>query len=186
MKTLNIIQTLSKIGKVFSKIIFICGIIGAVGCAVGMVSLPFADTGIFKIGGVTIYGLITNKAGIELNSLFPMLTGALIVCIGQAITAKYAENYFGNELTAGTPFTESGAKELLNLGILTVCLPLGTMILAQIVSGVIAEFVGCGEAFNLDGGDSVALGVMFIIMSLICKYGTEITKKSEEAPERLD
>lgn len=181
MKTLNTIQILSKIGKILSKIIYICCIIGTVGCAIGMASLPFADTGVLKIGGVTIYGLIVNRAGIDLNSLYSLMTGAMIVCIGQAVTAKFAEGYFAHELTAGTPFTLSGAKELFRLGIVTICVPLGSLILAQIISAIVAELIGCGEAFKLDGGDSVALGVMFIFMSLLCRYGAELqTQKQEE------
>lgn len=173
MKTLNTIQTLSKIGKILSKIVFICCIIGAVGCAAGMASLPFADTGALKIGGVSIHGLIVNRAGIDLNSLYPLLAGVMIVCIGEAVTAKLAEGYFAHELTAGTPFDLAGAKELLQLGIVTICVPLGTQILAQIVSSVIAEILHCGGAFKADNGGSVALGVMFIVTSLLCRYGAE-------------
>lgn len=102
MKTLNTIQTISKIGKILSKIIYICCIIGVAGCIVGMVSIPFADTGVLKIGGVTISGLIVNRARIELAGLYPLLTGAMIVCIGQCITAKFAELFFKHELSAGT------------------------------------------------------------------------------------
>lgn len=180
MKTLKTIQTLSKIGKVFSKIVYICCLIGAIGCAVGMASLPFADADVLKIGGVTIHGLIVNRAGIDLASLYPLMSGALLVCVGEAVTAKFAEKYFTHELAAGTPFTTDGAKELLRLGILTICVPLGTLILAQIVSGVIAEIIGCGEVFKLDGDGSVTLGVMFIFMSLLCKYGAELREKSAD------
>lgn len=179
MKTLNTIQTLSKIGKILSKIIYICCIIGVAGCVVGIVSLPFADSGIFKIGGVTIYGLIVNRAGIDLNSLYSLMTGAMIVCIGQAVTAKFGERYFSHELTAGTPFTIDGANELFRLGIITICAPLGSMIMAQIISSIVAELIGCGEAFKLEGGDSVALGIMFIFMSLLCKYGAECRENTE-------
>lgn len=185
MKTLNTIQTLSKIGKVLSKIIYICCIIGAAGCVVGIVSLPFADTGILKIGGVTVYGLIVNHAGIDLNSLYPLMAGAMIVCIGQAVTAKFGERCFSYELAAGTPFTIDGAKELFRLGIITICMPLDTMILAQIISSIVAEFVGCGEAFKLEGGDSVALGAMFLFMSLLCKYGAELNKHCLTVPHRV-
>lgn len=186
MKSLKTIQTLSKIGKILSKIIYICSIIGAVGCAVGMASLPFADTGIIKIGGVTIHGLIVNRAGIELESLYPLMSGALIICVGEAVTAKFAEKYFSHELAAETPFTTDGAKELLRLGILTICVPLGALIIAQIVSGVIAEIIGCGEAFKLDGGDSVTLGVMFIVTSVLCGYGAELKTQKQEEDSRYE
>lgn len=188
MESLKTIQILSKLGKVLSKIIFICCIIGAVGCVVGMVCLPFADTEAIKIGGVTIHGLIENRAGMNLNSLYPLMSGSLIVCIGEAVIAKFAEVYFTNELAAGTPFTTSGAKELLRLGILTISVPLGTLILALIVSGVIADLLQCGEAFKLEGSDSVTLGVMFIVMSFLCKYGAEVKggkHKKEKDNEKM-
>ena len=173
MKTLNTIQTLSKIGKVLSRICYIFCLIGAIGCAVGLVSLPFAEQGIFKIGSVSIHGLIVNEAGIDLNGLYPLMIGAMIVCIGQAVTAKFAQRYFSHELAAGTPFTIDGAKALFRLGIITICVPLGSLILAQIISSIVAELIGCGEAFKPAGGDFVPLGVTFIFMSLLCKYGAE-------------
>lgn len=174
MKSLKTIQTLSKIGKVLSKINYIFCLIGAIGCAVGLVSLPFADQGIFKIGGVSIHSLIVNNAGIDLTALYPAMTGAMILCIGQAVLAKFAENYFAHELAVGTPFTLEGAKELQRLGILTICIPLGCLIVAEIVSGVVAGIVGCGDVFKVDNGDSVVLGMMFIVISLLCRYGAEL------------
>lgn len=177
MNTLNTIQTLSKIGRVLSKLVYICCVIGAVGCAVGMASLPFADSGILKIGGVTIYGLIVNRADIELNSLYPLMTGALIICVGQAVTAKFAQGYFLHELVAGTPFTLSGAKELFRLGVITICVPLGSLMVAQIVSGILAGFLDCGDTFQTDSVDSVTLGVMFLFMSLLCQYGAECEER---------
>lgn len=174
MKSLQTIQVLSRIGKVLSKIVNICCTIGVLSCAISIASLPFADTGFLKIGGVTIYGLIVNRAGIDLNSLYPLLAGAMILCIGQTILAKFAENYFAHELAVGSPFTVDGAKEMLRLGILTICIPLGALILSRIVSGVIAEFVDCGEVFKIENGGSVTLGVMFIVMSVLCRYGAEL------------
>lgn len=173
METLNIIQILAKMGKVLSKIVYIFAIIGVVGCIVGMLGLPFSDRELLKIGGVTIHSFIVNKVGIDLGYLYPLLSGALIVCIGEAVTAKFAGTYFEHEISAGTPFTTSGANELLKLGIITICVPLGTIILSQIVSAIIVEFIGCGETFKIEDGDSVALGVMFIVMSLLCRYGAE-------------
>lgn len=174
MKSLQIIQTLSKIGKVLSKIVFVFSIIGAVGCTVGMASLTFGDSGVLKIGGVTIHGLIENKAGVDVNSLYPMMAGAMIVCIGEAVLARFAEKYFAHELASGTPFTVDGANEMLRLGVLTICVPLGALILAQIVSSVMVEVNGCGEAFGIDNGGSAALGIMFIVMSVLCRYGAEL------------
>lgn len=180
MKSLNIIQTLAKIAKVFTKVLYICCIVGIVGCAVGMISIPFGDTGIIKIGGVSVYGLIANETGGSLTHLYPTLAGAVIVCIGQMITAKYSEKYLTNELSAGTPFTKNGANELLRLGIITAAVPLGAGILAQIVSKVIAKAVECGEVFELDAPESVAIGLLMIVMSLLCSYGASLQSQISE------
>lgn len=88
-------------------------------------------------------------------------------------TFPKSEKYFAHELTAGTPFTQNGAKELLRLGILTICIPLGCLILAQIVSGILAGFLNCDDLLKIENGGSVSLGIMFIVMSLLCKYGAE-------------
>lgn len=181
MKTLESIQTLSKAGKIVSKIIFIFSVIGVVGSVVGMVCLPFEDTGILKIGGVTVYGLMEHQEGMELNNLYTQLSGLLIICIGQAVVAKFAERYFVHELAEGTPFTMFGAQRLFRLGLVTVCVPLGTIVLAQIVSSIVAEFCNCENGFEPDGGSSVILGAMFMIMSFLCRYGAELREKNESA-----
>ena len=118
--------------------------------------------------------LIVNNAGIDLTSLYPAMTGAMILCIGQTVLAKFAETYFRYELTAGTPFTQDGAKELLRLGTLTICIPLGCLIVAEIVSGIMAGFLNCDDLLKIENGGSVTMGVMFIIMSVLCRYGAEL------------
>lgn len=179
MKTLKTIQVFAKIGKILSTVIYICSIIGAAGCTVGLLSLPFSETPILKIGGMTVRGLIINKSGVDLMSLYPIISGALIICIGEAVVAKFAQLYFKRELADGTPFTVDGAREMLRLGIITICVPLGALILSQIVSTITAEFTG-GEVFKLDGGDSITTGVMFIIISVLCRYGAEILNTNNE------
>jgi len=109
------------------------------------------------------------------------MTGAMILCIGQTVLAKFAETYFRNELTAGTPFTVDGAKELLRLGILTICIPLGCLIVSEIVSGIMAGFLNCDDLLKIENGGSVTMGVMFIIMSVLCRYGTELEMEKNSA-----
>ena len=70
MNTLKTIQTLAKIGKVFSKIIFVCCIVGIVSLALG------AET--FKLGGVTIHSMIENEAGMRLPTLYASMAVGLL------------------------------------------------------------------------------------------------------------
>ena len=180
MKTRNTIQTLAKIGKIISKIIYVCCIVGFCGCIVGIVSLAVgAET--FKLGGVTIHGMIENNEGMNLPTLYASMAVGLLFCAAEAVLCRFAEIYFKNELADGDPFTLRGAKELLRLGILTIAIPLGTGIVCSI--GVaIADNVYPGiEKLSVGEFSSVGLGVMMIVLSLFCRYGAELNEGRSEA-----
>ena len=175
MNTLKSIQTLAKIGKVFSKIIFVCCIVGFCGCIVGIVSLALgAET--FKLGGATIHSMIENEAGLNLPTLYASMAVGLLFCAAEAVLCKFAEAYFKHELADGDPFTLRGAKELLRLGILTIVIPLGTVIVCSI--GVaIADNVYPGiDKLSIGEFSSVGLGIMMIVASLFCRYGAEVAE----------
>ena len=172
MNTLKTIQTLAKIGKVFSKIIFVCCIVGFCGCIVGLVSLAFgAET--FKLGGVTIHSMIENEAGMSLPTLYASMAVGLLFCGAEAVLCKFAEAYFKHELADGDPFTLRGAKELLRRGILTVAIPLGTVIVCSIGVAIADNMVPGIDKLSIGEFSSVGLGVMMIVLSLFCRYGAE-------------
>lgn len=180
MRSLIIVQTFFKIGKILSKIAFILSVIGFCGCIAGLLSLSFGNGGFIKIGGVTIRGLISEEYGYNIKSIAAMLSGWVIVCAGEAVLAKFAEVCFKNELKAGTPFTADGAKELLRLGILTLAVPTGCAVAGKIAEGIIVGFMKSvkvtGVYTGFDNAASIALGVMFIVLSFICRYGAELAK----------
>lgn len=191
MKSLKAIQTVSKIGKILSKIAFVFFIIGACCCVVGMLSLVVDSTGVIKMGGsavqgikiygVTVHGLLSDRFGLSSESIAATLFGWLIICIGQAVLSKFAEKYFMNELKAGTPFTLDGASELLRLGIMTIAVPIGCSVAAGIAEGIIASFSNAAKSdldTSFDNESSVVLGVMFIIISLLCRYGAELNQNN--------
>lgn len=184
MKTLHTIQTLSKIGKVLSKIVYICCIIGFCGCAAGVAAMLLgAET--IKLGGVTLHSILEAEAGLCEGAIWSAVAAGAILCTGEFFVARTAHCYFANELAAGTPFTLDGAKELFRLGIITICVPLGSLILAEIVSGILAGFLNCDDALKIENGGSVALGVMFIVMSLLCQYGAEGRENGESGKNEL-
>lgn len=197
MKSLKAIQTISKIGKILSKIAFVFFTIGACCCVVGMLSLVLDSTGVIKIGGsavqgikiygVTVHGLLSDRFGLSSESISAILFGWLIICIGQAVLSKFAEKYFVNELKAGTPFTLDGAGELLRLGIMTIAVPIGCSVAAGIAEGIIASFLSAAKSdldTNFDNESSVILGVMFIIISLLCRYGAELNQSNTNNSEQ--
>ncbi len=173
MNTLKTIQTLAKIGKVFSKIIFVCCIVGFCGCIVGIVSLALgAET--FKLGGVTIHSMIENEAGMSLPTLYASMAVGLLFCGAEAVLCKFAEAYFKHELADGDPFTLRGAKELLRLGILTIAIPLGTVIICSIGVAIADTMIPGIDKLSIGEFSSVGLGVMMIVLSLFCRYGAEV------------
>lgn len=180
MKKLQTIQTLCRVASIMSKIAFIVALASACICAVGLICLPLGSGEVFKLGGVSIYALLKLGSEEAIGLAAAALAGWLVVCIGEAVLARFAERYFKNELQAGTPFTAAGAREMKRLGILTIALPCGCSLLATIIYSIAAEFAQVASkdvSFSSEG--SVALGIMFIVMSLICEYGAECKENRE-------
>lgn len=170
MNTLEIIQKLSKLGKILSRIMYIACIVGFVLCGVSMISISLGiET--FKLGGVGIHGIIETKMNMDV--LMAYIVVGMIICIGKAIVAKYAFNYFKGELKDGTPFNIERSKQLKKLGIITICIPIITQIIIEIVLKVLNRI----NQVPLDNGGSVSLGIMFIVLSLICRLGAESINK---------
>ncbi len=173
MNNLKTIQTLARIGKILSKIIHVCCIVGFCGCIVGIVGLAIG-TDTFKLGGVTIHSMIENEAGMDLPAMYVSMSVGAIFCAAEAVLSKFAEVYFKNELADGDPFTLRGAMELMRLGILTIAIPLGTVIMCSIIVSVADKIYPGIDKLSLGEFSSVGLGVMMIVLSLFCRYGSEL------------
>ncbi len=172
-KSLKTIQVLFKIAKILSKIVFICCIIGAVGCIVGIISLAIVGASGTLYDGATLSQIIARESGMTINHMYAAISVGLVFCAAEIVIARFAEIYFGNELKDGTPFTFSGAKELMRLGIITVSVSVGASITAAIV---VAIFKGCLSgvgSLDYSDGSSVAIGIMFLVISVIFRYGAE-------------
>lgn len=179
MKTLKTIQTLAKIGKIFSKIIFICSIIGLCGCFIGIVALGIGQETL-KLGGMTLHNILETEAGTSLGTVWSAIVVGIFLCGGELAVSHLAHRYFSHELDVGTPFTQSGATELMRLGIHVIWIPVASTICAKIAHEIICNLMTNVEELSL-GFDSVALGIMFIVASVLCRYGAELneTKNAE-------
>ena len=176
---------MAKIAKIFAKIIFIFCCIGFGACLVGIISLAVgAQT--LQLGGVSVESILQNKENVTVGTLYANLAAGLIMSAGTAVSAKFAQVYFKNELKDGTPFTIDGAHELLRVGIIGTCMPVGTQILAEIVHGVLAQvMLNVGE-LKAEAFGSVGIGVSLIIMALICKSAAEqLAPQTKEPSEHL-
>lgn len=175
MKTLQIIQRLSKIAKIVCVIIFICSLVGAIGCLVGAVVLAAIPEG-FRIDDMTIHAYLEKNANTNIGTCITVLIKGFFLCASSAVLSKIAEHYFKNELAAGTPFTFEGAKELLRLGIITVGVSVGVSFMAEIICAAISMFFDDIKSVSISGTVSTGLGLAFIVMSLLCKHGAEVVQ----------
>ena len=166
MKTLNTIQTLSKVGKVLCRIIFVFCLVGFIGSIVGIICLACIPEGI-RIGGVTIKGLIEQSAEISMGTCYASMAVAIVLCAGE----KY--------LSESAIFID-GAKELIRLGIWTICIPIITAVIAAVVYAVMEHVFTDVSAMDIGGSVSVGLGVMFIISGLLCRYGAGLREGNNE------
>lgn len=178
MNTLDMIQTLSRIGKILSRIAFIFAVITFCGCTVGIVGIAFGSDSYIKLGGVSLHSFIANSGKYDSGSIIAALSGISVIAAGEAVTAKFAEAFFKNELAAGTPFTLDGARELCRLGILSIAVSIGCSVFAAVTSEIAASVTNATESAAFDirfgVGGNIALGVMFIVTSLLCRYGAQI------------
>ena len=184
MKTLQIIQTISKICKILSKVVFVCCIVGFCLCIVGIISTAIGGP-VLKLGGVSFESILQTEAGTTVGSLYALLAMSAIVCVGEGVLAKFASHYFERELKDGTPFNIDSAKELMRLGILSICIPIAVQIVVQIVVTILTKTMPDVEAEEPEVAGSVTLGVMAIVLSLVCRYGAELNAEKAENAENL-
>lgn len=179
--SLSVIQTLSKIGKIFSKVIFIFCIIGGVGCILGIIALILGINGSINLLGIDFHSIISGNIKENAATLYAQLVNGLIFAAGEAIIAKFAEIYFSNELKAGTPFTFDGAKEFLRLGIIATAIPVISDIITGISTSIFSVILEKADKSDISISSSIGLGITFIIVSFIFKLGAENSSKSNEA-----
>lgn len=177
MRSLKTIQKLSSLGSILSKIAFVLSVVGFCGCIAGLIGLRFGSDAVLKLGDIRLHGLIANEYGRAAESVAAALCDWVFVCAGKAVLAKFAECYFKNELRAETPFTLAGAKELQRLGILALAIPLGSSLLGSIAESLAAGLLNTETAtaaeLYFDNEASLVLGLMFLLGSLLCRYGAE-------------
>ena len=104
-----------------------------------MISLGLGGE-VFKLGGVTIHSIIDSHSHMSMPALYTAMAVGIVLCAAEAVLSKFAELYFKNELADGTPFTMRGAKELMRLGVLTIMIPLGMVIVCSIGVAIADNF----------------------------------------------
>lgn len=172
MSSLDKIQKLSKFGKILCSIVFVFCVIGIIGSVVGIAFLA-AGVDVIHIGGVTLKSIVQTNSGTSIDTANIYMVVAIILCSGEAVIAKFAEHYFKGELLDGTPFNMERSKELTRLGIITIGVSIVTEVVAAIVYEIMSFIFVNTDSLEIGNWGSVGIGITFIIVSLICRYGAE-------------
>lgn len=183
MKSLTIIQTIAKIGRILSKIIEICCIVSFCICIVNLITCAALNGETFKLGGVTILSMLESRAQMNLPTVVACFAVGAAFSAAYAVLGKKAESYFKNELADGTPFTLRGANELMRLGILTAAVSVGTAILCAIGVAAASHFVPEIQEISFEEYSAVGVGLAMIVLSLFCRCGAEQLEEKAAIPE---
>lgn len=172
MESLTRIQKIFNVFKVLTKVAMIIsivwGVLALVGVACGMV---------WKNGG-TVIGAdfdvlreLTHTTA--LDEMTARLLSDAVFAFTDVILFGFAYAYFRIEQEDGTPFTQKGADTIKKLGIRIIVLPLVAIIIAEIIY----ECFGVGVYEDWGNSESVTLGIMLILVSVVFRYGAELEKK---------
>jgi hypothetical protein len=166
-KNLEIVQKTSKVLGILSKIGYICSIVGAAICLVGISVLVIAGR------NPEIVMKIQEGANLTLKQTIGACVVGLVYCLSAILVTKWHMNYFLMEQKEGTPFTEEGAKAFRTLGIVNIVAPLSAVIIASILEAIFK----CPHEARPDV--SFGLGIAMILLSFVFAYGAELEKKKE-------
>lgn len=175
-KSLLTLKKLANIGKIISKIVYICCIVGTIGCAIGLVTLIIGSTAL-SIGGVTIHGLVDYTG--PSNLAIPNVAAAMVTCVGEVLIAKIAVDYFADMYVQTSPFTEENGQKTIQFGIKALVFPLVTTIVSAIVYGILAVLAGGSMFGKGDYGYSITIGIFFIILGIVFKAGASNDNNKE-------
>lgn len=180
-KTLKTIQTISKVCKIFAEIAFILLIVLACILIAVAVGVAAGNTALINITGSSVIDESLHQMGLSVEYMAVGCAVGALFLIAEAVVAKFTNVYFKHELKAGTPFTFEGAKEMLRLGIIALAVPIGTSIVSAIVLAVMSASSGVANKISIDF--SLGLGLLFLALSPVLKYGAYLAQKAQAAEE---
>ncbi len=173
-KTLHTIQVITKIGLVIARVVWIVATVSIGLSVAAMIAVACGWTDLVaQLGAIKIYGLVKTDGAVTTNQAYLLLVAVVLLLTGVAVMAWFTARYFARQVRVATPFTMTNAQGLQKLGLIWL---IGSVLTSAVVSGVVwGMSVAWHTTINfndsVDGG--VILGVMFLVLSLFCRYGAE-------------
>ena len=166
MKNLKTIQTISKILYILTKIAFICCIVGASLCGLGIVSVVS-----LKDNPEFLRTIIELGEEFNFNTWLCACICGLIEC-GFGIAIYYlVQRFYKFELACGDPFKVEVADKMKNLGIIRLVLPLACSFVLGIITGAF------GVEFSFISGFGITMGFVYLVVSVLIRYHLDLEQK---------
>ena len=173
MKSLQTIQKTCKVFQILTKIVMILCFVGSGLLLLGLIcGIVISSTGAVISGNMeTLYRLTSSASFFEMVG---SLLAEFVLTLTEALLFAYAYKYLSQELSDGTPFTETGAIMVRKLGIKLIVMP----IVAAVIAATIYASFGI-DAAEPDNGASVVMGIALILVSMILRYGAELEQRNK-------
>ncbi len=168
------LQRLCRTGKVLSRIFYVLSVVVAVIATVFLLLILLSSSLHDKVEKI-----VSSHSFYNIATLYGLSVVTVVLAIGEAIKAKKAENYFKLELEAGTPFKEELSKKMRGLGLAVIIVPIISYTISHVIYHILSASLSGMAPLELNASGSITLGVMFLVLSLITRYGAETVKGEE-------
>ena len=179
MKSLKVIQVISKVLWIISKVMFVLCIIGAAGSLLGLILVASLQN-VVLWEDVTLAYFLEDKGTNVTTAIVGCIVG-IIVCGAGIAVAKLNEIFFKKELDKGTPFDKEIVKDMRILGFIHV----GNALVIGSIVGLMLFIISKTNPNYIDvtneGWSTFWFGAVLLLVSLFCDYGAE-----KEHPEAVD
>ncbi len=173
MNSLKRLQKINKILHVLSVIVFVCSIVTL--CISCIATLCFA---IWGNNPDVINFVASFGEGYDFNVVMCFCVCAIVDSAFYIALYYYIKRFYKQELDIGTPFDKKVVKQARLVGILHIVLPLASII----VSAIVVACFGT-QSINYSNASAVVIGIVYLIVSCVLEYGTELPTKKKGIQE---
>lgn len=178
MESLETVNAVHKLLGIISRIIFVCSILLMVICFVGMVCVPTVFDSSMTIDGEAVKLVVERESGETTGTIIANLIKGMLCGLFSTIIAGAVCKYCKLVKEAETPFDDKAAGKLFSCGIVYFVFWCLVNIVISVTEVAVEALMH--EAVDVDKLGVPLLGVVFIFVSYILRYGIELKDGYEE------
>ncbi len=201
MGTLKTVQSIVKVLKILSLIFAIISLVGAAVSLLGaivMFILPSVLDDNIRQVLASMFSLDADATDEFFKMTGITMIAAVIGALGGAVVMFFSFRYLKKVEKDGTPFTFSGANELMQLGIITIAVLFAANMLASAIGGIamssmfnsllnseLGSELTYSMSTEVSASSDITLGIVMILLSFVFKYGAEIDERRMQLEDEI-